>query len=75
MTKAAFIETAIAEAKARYPWASDVDRLAKYQAALDAACTGGAGRVALDGPAVIAAWQAIGGKGKPTYKALEALAA
>ena len=49
--------------------------LAKYRAALDAACTGGTGRVALDGPAVIAAWQAIGGKGKPTYKALEALAA
>lgn len=76
MTKTAFLQAYRAEL-ARYPWAADPERLARFMRV----CAGtiatpvdlSEGHWNHDGDAVTAAWRAIGGKGKPTLKALRAL--
>lgn len=71
-TRAAFLEAYRAELEARYAWALDAHRLAKFMDSVTNTLNGGA-TWNKDGEAVEAAWKKIGGKGKVTYKALRAL--
>jgi len=57
----------------RYPWSSDKTKLGRFLAGVRETLEG-ASTWAHEGEAVTAAWQKIGGKGKPTLKALRALA-
>lgn len=72
MTRANFLEAYRAELLARYPWALDAHRLSKYMDSVTATLNGAA-TWNNSGEALEAAWKKIGGKGKPTYKALRAL--
>lgn len=55
-----------------YPWTKDAEKLAKFlQSARDT--LNGALSWNHDGDAVNAAWKLVGGKGKPSLKALRAL--
>ena len=75
MNQQAFIALYRAELIKRYPWAQDAAKLDKFMAS----CTETVSTVRTtwnhDGEAVTAAWRGIGGKGKPTLKALRALPA
>lgn len=73
MTQAAFIAAYQSELTARYPWAADPEKLARFLGSVAGTLNGGA-TWNHDEEAVTAAWRAIGGKGKPTLKALRALA-
>ena len=73
MTKQAFL-AAYRAALVAYPWAADAARLDKFMASVAATIEGPHATWNHDGDAVTAAWRAIGGKGKPTLKALRALA-
>lgn len=76
MTKAQFLTALRAELLAHYgeQWASDPEKLQRFMVRttemLDTVST----TVNIEGPAFVEAWRAIGGKGRPTYKALRALA-
>lgn len=72
MNKTAFLAELDREIEI-YPWAFDKERKARFMALARESVESGRNLVAIDGPAVVKAWQAIGGKGKPTYKALRAL--
>ncbi len=74
MTKAAFTAAVLDGIKA-YPWSADAARLDTFKTKLAETLSTGRAAVAIDGPAFVAAWRAIGGKGKPTLKALAALPA
>ncbi len=74
VTRAAFL-AAYREALAVYPWAADAARLARFLASCDATLSTDRATWNHDGDAVVAAWRAIGGKGRPTLKALRALPA
>ncbi len=69
MTKSAFL-TAYRAELARFPWAADADKLERFMTAVADSITGPAKHWDHTGEAVKAAWQAIGGKGRPTFKAL-----
>ena len=73
MTKQAFL-AAYRDAIAAYPWAADAAKLDKFMASVAATLEGPRATWNHAGDAVTAAWRAIGGKGKPTLKALRALA-
>lgn len=76
MTKSSFItalRTAI-EAK-NYPWAARPGAIDAMMGEVSVTLHSKRNTVAIDGPSFIEAWRAIGGKGKPTYKALRALPA
>ena len=73
MTKDGFATALQTELVTRYAWAQDADKLARFMASVRATLDGGM-TWNNDGDAALAAWRAIGGKGKPTYKALHALA-
>lgn len=73
MTKTKFIDRLQKELIARYDWAKDEKRLNHFIEGVRATIFDGASRWNNDGDASNAAWRAIGGKGKPTYKALRAL--
>ena len=73
MTKTDFLTAYRSELTARYLWAGDEAKLDRFMAAV-AETLGGANTWSHEGEAVTAAWRAIGGKGKPTKKALRALA-
>lgn len=77
MTKQTFLDALRREILARYAWAGDAAKLERYMAAAARSCgLGDAGqRATINGDAWRAAWSAIGGKGRPTYKALAALPA
>lgn len=72
MTKTAFIVRYEQELVARYPWTKDAAKLTRFIQTVADTLAGGAGWQH-EGDAVTAAWRAIGGKGKPTLKALRAL--
>ncbi len=72
ITKNVFIE-ALMPAIMAYPWSSDAVKVATFTAKLRETMNTGRNLVAIDGPAFVNAWRAIGGKGKPTYKGLRAL--
>lgn len=71
-SKAKFLEVLDREVEI-YPWAFDQERRARFNALARESVETGRNLIAIDGPAVVKAWQAIGGKGRPTYKALRAL--
>jgi hypothetical protein len=75
MTRTAFLTAYRTELIARYSWAADVEKLDRFMNSC--AETIGTARTTWnhDGEAVTAAWRSIGGKGKPTLKALRALVA
>lgn len=68
MSKKVFMDTLKAEVS-KYAWARDERKLEMFmqQAASDIRS------VSLTGPAMLAAFRAAGGKGKPTYKAVDAI--
>jgi hypothetical protein len=72
MGKQAFMQAMEMELRVRYGWAADEARLAKFLTSVRQTLDGGM-TWNKDGDAGLAAWRAIGGKGKPTYKALQAL--
>jgi hypothetical protein len=73
MTKAAFLEAYRAEIISRYEWAKDTAKLTAFMLSVKHSIEGTSSQWANSGEALMAAWRAIGGKGKPTYKALRAL--
>lgn len=73
MNRQSFISTYRAELIARFPWAQDADKLQRFMASVETTISTSAATWNHDGEAVTAAWRAIGGKGKPTLKALRAL--
>lgn len=73
MTKTNFIAALRSELIKRYDWTKDATRLERFMDGVKATIDGDHGCWNKDGEASEAAWKAIGGKGKPTYKALRAL--
>jgi hypothetical protein len=71
MTKQAFMD-AYEEAISTYPWTADEAKRTRFLASVRATLAG-ATTWNFNGPSTTAAWQWIGGKGKPTLKALRAL--
>ena len=61
------------ELTARYEWARKPESLERFMRAVVATVAHGENKWNHNGKAVTAAWRAIGGKGKPTKKALRAL--
>lgn len=74
MTKQSFLTTYRAKLLAAYPWAQNAAKLHRFMESVETSINGGAKTWNHDGEAVTAAWREIGGKGKPTFKALLALA-
>ncbi len=74
MTKDAFLTAYRAHLTATHAWAQDRTRLHIFMDAVANTLNGPAATWNHDGDAVRAAWRDIGGKGKPTLKALRALA-
>lgn len=54
-------------------WANDRSRLEKFIERTSTTIRTNSNYVNIEGPAFVKAWQAIGGKGRPTYKALRSL--
>lgn len=73
-TKSDFLAAYERELFLRYEWTKDEPKMLRFMASVKATLTG-ANTWAHDGEAVVLAWRAIGGKGKPTLKALRALPA
>lgn len=73
MTKAAFLHQYEVELRARYAWTLNAEKHQRFMDSVCATITTDAKSWNHDGEAVVAAWRAIGGKGKPTLKALRAL--
>jgi hypothetical protein len=73
MNRNEFLTKYRAELLARYPWASDTTKLDRFMTSV-VSTLNGENTWNYDGDAVTAAWRAIGGKGKPTKKALRGLA-
>lgn len=71
MTKKAFYAALKAELK-KYPWAADAAKLDRFMAHVEETMEWGKNLVTI-GDSFHAAWKAIGGKGKATFKALRAL--
>lgn len=75
MTKERFITLYRDELTKRYEWAQDAAKLDRFMGSVRHTLnTSDAGTWNHEGEAVTAAWYAMGGKGKPTKKALRALA-
>lgn len=72
MTRAKFLINYEEQLKKRYSWASDREKLENFmQSVIDT--LDGQARWSHEGEAVVSAWHSIGGKGKPTRKALRGL--
>jgi hypothetical protein len=72
MNKSSFLSE-YRKAVSALPWASNPDKLERFMESCRATLNG-ASTWNHDGESCVAAWRAIGGKGKPTLKALRALA-
>jgi hypothetical protein len=72
MTKQQFITT-YKEKVSALPWAIDSEKLGRFMQSMENTLAG-ASTWNHDGPSTVAAWREMGGKGKPTLKALRALA-
>ena len=70
---AAFLHHYRCEIKHRYAWAQDAAKLDRFMGGVEETLKSPARVWACEGDAVTAAWQAIGGKGRPTLKALRAM--
>ncbi len=73
MTREKFVSTYRDFLVATYPWARDLARLEKFMASVEVTLATSANTWNIDSECVRAAWRAIGGKGRPTYRALKAL--
>lgn len=73
MTKREFLTQYALELQVRYDWAREAARLERFMASVTESLTGDRKTWNHEGDAVTAAWRRIGGKGKPTFKALHAL--
>lgn len=73
MTKMDFLLAYEREVIARYDWATDKAKLERFMASVANTITGGVATWNHQGPAVSAAWHAIGGTGKVTLAALRSL--
>lgn len=73
MTKNAFYREYQAALEQHYPWAQDRDRLAKFLGSVKTTLETDRDSWDHHGECINKAWHAIGGKGKPTLKALRAL--
>ena len=73
-TKAAFLAIYRKEILSRYAWAQDGEKLSRFMASVFHTISGPVATWNYQGEAVTAAWRAMGNKGKPTLKALRALA-
>jgi hypothetical protein len=72
MTKSSFLSE-YRESVSALPWASNHDKLERFMESCRATLNG-ASTWQYDGELCVKAWCVIGGKGKPTLKALRALA-
>lgn len=75
MNRKLFLTHYRAELTARYGWAQDVAKLDRFMTSCETTIASTAATWNHDGDAVTAAWRSIGGKGKPSLKALRALEA
>lgn len=76
MTKAAYLAKLRELIVARYPWAQDAAKLGRFMDAARVSLGLAEGQQAdIGGQSFTDAWRALGGKGKPTLKALRALPA
>lgn len=75
MSRTAFLSAYRAALVALYPWAADVAKLERFMSACEVTLSTTRATWNHDGDAVTSAWRSIGGKGKPTLKALRALEA
>jgi hypothetical protein len=73
MTKANFLKAYEARIVASHAWAKDMTRLATFMRVASETLSGVSGSWDHRGGAAVEAWHDIGGKGKPTLKALRAL--
>lgn len=74
MTREKFTEALRALIVQRHTWAGDAAKLARFMASVDATLNAGDGPYYdHTGDATKDAWRAIGGKGRPSLKALRAL--
>lgn len=74
MTKAAFLAAYREKIVSTYTWGSDPKRLESFMTEVVRTITPGqTGVWSHEGPTTTFAWQSIGGKGKPTLKALREL--
>lgn len=73
MTREQFIEAYRAQIIASYAWAKKPEKLEKFMASMANTLTGEVTTWSHEGKSTEAAWKQIGGKGKPTLKALRAL--
>lgn len=73
MSQAAFLTCYRDVLWATYVWAQDDSKLALFMVGVQRTIEGPEKTWNHDGPAVTAAWRIMGGKGKPTLKALRAL--
>ena len=75
MTQQAFIDAYRVNLIQMYAWAQDAAKLDRFLKSCRDTLAGTTNSWSHDGDAVNAAWKSIGGKGRPTLKALRALAA
>lgn len=75
MTRTAFLTNYRTELLARFAWAQDAAKLDRFMASCAETISTTRATWNHDGDAVTAAWRIIGGKGKPTLKALRTLTA
>ena len=73
MTRAAFLAAYRAELLRVYTWAQNTAKLDAFMGEVEATLIGPRNPWHHEGAAVTAAWRNIGGKGKPTKKALREL--
>lgn len=73
MNRKTFLATYRAELLASYDWSKDPAKLDRYMASVEATVSGEAKTWNASGPSLDSAWRKIGGKGKPTLKALRAM--
>ena len=74
MTRQAFLSAYRNALLARYSWTADAAKLDRFMESVTVTLAGG-DTWNHDGEAVTEAWKWIGGRGKPTLKALRALSA
>ena len=73
MTRAAFLAAYRRGLVAWAPWAQDTGKLDRFMESVAETISTTRKTWIHDGPTTINAWRAIGGKGRPTLKALRAL--
>lgn len=75
MNRAAFLTAYRTRLLTAYTWTSDTGKLERFLSSVTETLAGRATSWNHDGDCVTAAWRDIGGRGRPTLKALRALPA